>query len=47
MNESEPLDKMFDFLCKTNNNTYRDSATKIFESFVGQKPQRQISSSTA
>ena len=47
MNESEHLDEMFDFLCKTKNNTYRDSATKIFESFVGHKSQRQISLSTA
>ena len=46
MNESEHSDKLFDFSYKTNNNTCRDSATKIFESFVDQKPQRQISSSS-
>ena len=46
MNESEHLDILFDVLYKTSNNTCRDSATKIFESFVNQKPQRQISSST-
>ena len=38
MNESEHSDKLFDFLYKTTNNTCRDSATKIFESFVDQKP---------
>ena len=46
MNESEHSDKLFDFfLYKTSNNTCRDLTTKIFESFVDQKPQRQISSS--
>ena len=39
LNENEHLDKLFDFLYKTNNNTkWRDCATKIFESFVDQKP---------
>ena len=46
MNESEHYDKLSDFLYKTSNNTCRDSATKIFESFVDQKPKRQISSSS-
>ena len=36
MNESEHSAELFDFLCKTSNNTYRDSATKFFESFVDQ-----------
>ena len=46
MNASEHSEKLFDFSYKTSNNTCRNSATKIFESFVDQKPQRQISSST-
>ena len=46
MNESEHSDELFDFLNKTCNNTCRDSATKIFESFVDLKLQRKISSST-
>ena len=46
MNESEHLDELFDLLYKTDNNTCRDRATKLFESFVDQKPQRLISSST-
>ena len=44
MNESEHFDELFDFFYKANNNSCRDRATKIFESFVDQKPQRQISS---
>ena len=43
MNESKPSDEVFDFLHKTSVNTCRDSATKIFLSFVDQKPQIQIS----
>ena len=43
LNKSEYSDKVFDFLFKTNNNTCQDRATKIFESFVDQKPQRQFS----
>ena len=34
MHESEHSDKVFDFLRKTSNNTCRNSATKIFKSFV-------------
>ena len=43
MNESEHSDERFDFLHKTSSSTCRDSATKIFKSFVDQKPQIQIS----
>ena len=46
MNESEHSGELFDFLNKANNNTCRDRATKIFRSFVDQKPQMQISLST-
>ena len=42
MNESEHSDELFDFLYKTSNNTCQDSATKIFESFVDQKPQGKL-----
>ena len=45
MNKSEHFDELFDFYTKTSNNTRRNSATTIFESFVDQKSQRQISSS--
>ena len=44
LTESEHLYKLFDFLSKTSNN--RNSARIILESFVVQKPQRQISLST-
>ena len=43
LTESEHLDKIFDFLYKTSNNPCRNSARIILESFVVQKPQRQIS----
>ena len=43
MNESEHSDELFDFLHKISNNTCRDSATKIFKSFVDQKPQISLS----
>ena len=45
MDENEHSDKLFDFLFKCSNDTCRDSAVKIFERFVDQKPQRQICSS--
>ena len=43
MNESAHSDQFFDFFYKTSNNTWWDSAIKIFKSFFVQKPQRQIS----
>ena len=45
MDENNHSDKLFDFLFKGSNDTCRDSAVKIFECFVDQKPQRQICSS--
>ena len=45
MDENKHSDKLFDLLFKGSNDTCRDSAVKIFERFVGQKPQRQICSS--
>ena len=45
MDENEHSDELFDFLCRGSNDTCRDSAVKIFERFVDQKPQRQICSS--
>ena len=45
MDENEHSDELFDFLFKGSNDTCRDSAVKIFERFVDQKPQRQICSS--
>ena len=45
MDENEHSDILFDFLFKGSNDTCRDSAVKIFERFVDQKPQRQICSS--
>ena len=42
MTESKHSVKLFDFLHKTSNNIYRDSAIKIFKSFVHPKPQVQI-----
>ena len=38
MDENEHSDKLFDFLFKGSNDTCRDSAVKIFERFVDQKP---------
>ena len=46
MDENEHSDELFDFLFKGSNETCRDSAVKIFERFVDQKPQRQICSSS-
>ena len=43
ISKSEHSDKRFDFLHKTSNNTFRDSATKISKTFIDQKPQIQIS----
>ena len=45
IDENEHSDKLFNFLFKGSNETCRDSAVKIFERFVDQKPQRQICSS--
>ena len=42
MSESEHSDELFDFLHEASNNTFQDSATKIFKSFVNQKAQLQL-----
>ena len=46
MTAKEHSEELFVFLLKTSINTCRDRATKVFKSFVDEKPQIQIGLST-